>query len=282
MNKMLVIARREYREVLRTKMFWISILLPVVVMGFAAVMAMRQAGPMNEKQLVELRTMLSRMGAFAYLFIMFMSMLTPSQLLVTTLIEEKSSRIVEVLLSAVSPFELMAGNILGLFAVGVTIALVFVIALGAGAALTGLLPAPNGVLLALFLVYYLLGFAMYASVFAGVGAAFNTIKDAQTVMMPLTFVLILPMMFWMSIIQHPNSLFAVVLSIFPLTAPTVMILRVAALPSPPWWDIAGSLLLLAGSVPFIVWAATKIFRTGLLLYGKPPKLGEILRWVRNS
>ena len=89
-------------------------------------------------------------------------------------------------------------------------------------------------------------------------------------------------MFWMNIAQHPNGLFAVALSLFPPTAPTVMILRIAVLPSPPWWDIAGSLLLLAGSVPLIVWAAAKIFRTGVLLYGKPPKLGEILRWVRNS
>jgi ABC-2 type transport system permease protein len=282
MNKMLVIARREYREVLRTKMFWISMLLPIVIMFIAVGVSMRHAGPMNEKNLAEIRSVVRGMGAFIYFFIMFMSMMTPSQMLVTSLIEEKSSRVVEVLLSAVSPLELMAGKILGLIGVGLTTAAVYVIALAVVAGSTGLLQAPSATLLALFLAYYLLGFAIYASLFASVGAAFNTLKDAQTVMMPLSLLLVLPFMFWMSIAQHPNSLFAVALSIFPLTAPTVMILRVAVLPSPPWWDIAGSLLILAGSVPCIVWAAAKIFRVGVLLYGKPPKLGEILRWVRNS
>jgi ABC-2 type transport system permease protein len=282
MNKVLVIARREYREVLRTKVFWISMLLPILIMVIAVIVGVQHAGPMDERKLGEFRKVAHFLGAFIYLFIMFMSTLTPSQMLVTSLIEEKSSRVVEVLLSAVSPLELMAGKILGLFAVGVTTAMVYVIALGVVAGSTSLLQAPNATLLALFLVYYLLGFAMYASLFAGIGAAFNTLKDAQTIMMPLSLLLVLPIMFWMNIAQHPNGLFAVALSIFPATAPTVMIVRIAVLPSPPWRDIAGSLLLLAGSVPLIVWAAAKIFRTGVLLYGKPPKLAEILRWVRNA
>jgi ABC-2 type transport system permease protein len=211
-----------------------------------------------------------------------MSMLTPSQMLVTSLIEEKSSRVIEVLLSAVSPLELMAGKILGLVAVGLTIAAVYVVAVTVIAGTTGLLVAPNPALLALFLAYYLLGFAMYSAVFAGVGAAFNTLKDAQAVMVPLSLLLVVPIMCWMPIFQHPNGTLAVALSLFPPTAPTVMVLRIAALPSPPWADIAGSLLLLGGSVPLIIWAAAKVFRTGVLLYGKPPKLAEILRWVRNS
>jgi ABC-2 type transport system permease protein len=284
MNKVRIIARREYMEVLRTKIFWISMLLPILLMVIAIVVGMLHAGPMKEKTFAELRTAAHTrwMGAFVYLFIMFMSMLTPSQMLMTSLIEEKSSRVVEVLLSAVSPFELMAGKILGLVAVGLTTAAIYVASLAVVAGSTGLLQAPSAAMLALFLVYYLFGFAMFASLFAGVGAAFNTLKDAQAVMMPLSLLLILPMMFWMPIVQHPNDLFAVALSIFPLTAPTVMILRIAVLPAPPWWDIGGSLLILAGSVPFIVWAAARIFRTGVLMYGKPPKLGEILRWVRNS
>ena len=284
MNKVRIIARREYMEVLRTKIFWISMLLPILIMVIAVVVGMLHAGPMKEKTFAELRTAVHTrwMGAFVYLFIMFMAMLTPSQMLMTSLIEEKSSRVVEVLLSAVSPFELMAGKILGLVAVGLTTAAIYVASLAVVAGSTGLLQAPSAAMLGLFLVYYLFGFAMFASLFAGVGAAFNTLKDAQAVMMPLSLLLILPMMFWMPIVQHPNSLFAVALSIFPLTAPTVMILRIAVLPSPPWWDIAGSLLMLAGAVPLIVWAAARIFRTGVLMYGKPPKLGEILRWVRNS
>jgi ABC-2 type transport system permease protein len=282
MNRILVIARREYKEVLRTKLFWISTLLPILIMAVAVFAGLRHSGPMKEKDLAELHSAARAMGAFVYLFIMFMSMLTPSQMLLTSLIEEKSSRVVEVLLSAVSPLELMAGKILGIVAVGLTTAAVYVAAVVVVAGSTGLLQAPSATLLLLFLAYYLLGFAMYASLFASLGAAFNTLKDAQTVMMPLSFLLVLPLMFWMTIAQHPYGLLAVALSLFPLTAPTVMILRIAVVKTPPWWDIAGSLLMLAGSVPCIVWAAAKIFRTGILLYGKPPKLGEILRWLRSS
>jgi ABC-2 type transport system permease protein len=282
MNRILVIARREYKEVLRTKLFWISTLLPILIMAVAVFAGLRRSGPMKEKDLAELHSAARAMGAFVYLFIMFMSMLTPSQMLLTSLIEEKSSRVVEVLLSAVSPLELMAGKILGIVAVGLTTAAVYVAAVVVVAGSTGLLQAPSATLLLLFLAYYLLGFAMYASLFASLGAAFNTLKDAQTVMMPLSFLLVLPLMFWMTIAQHPYGLLAVALSLFPLTAPTVMILRIAVVKTPPWWDIAGSLLMLAGSVPCIVWAAAKIFRTGILLYGKPPKLAEILRWLRSS
>jgi ABC-2 type transport system permease protein len=202
-------------------------------------------------------------------------------MLLTSLIEEKSSRVIEVLLSAVSPFQLLAGKLLGLICVGLTSGAVFVAVLSVGGSSAGL-KAPSAALLALFVVYYLLGFVMYASIFAGVGAAFNTMKDAQAVMLPTSLLLALP--FWIApkIVEHPTAAYSVALSIFPPTAPTVMILRVAVLPAPPWLEIAVSLLLLAASVPCIVWAAAKIFRTGVLLYGKPPKLGEILRWVRNS
>lgn len=283
MNRILIIARREYMEVLRTKTFWFSTFLPVLFMAIAVGVGVWHSGKPTAEQMAGIRAMFARsMGAFFYIFVMFMSTITPSQLLLTSLIEEKSSRVIEVLLSAVSPLELMAGKILGLFAVGLTIALVYVAALAAAAGGAGLLQTPDAVRLTLFIVYYLLGFAMYASLFAGVGAAFNTVKDAQTVMMPLSVLLVLPMVLWMNIIQHPTAAYSVALSIFPLTAPTIMILRITALPSLPWRDIAASLLLLAGSVPIVVWGAAKVFRTGVLIYGKPPTLREILRWVRNS
>ena len=278
MDKMLVIARREFGEVVRTKMFWVSALLPVVVMTGFIIWAARHAGPMTGQDARVIRAM----GAFTYLFVMFMSIIPTSQMLVTSVIEEKNSRVVEVLLSAVSPFELMGGKILGLFAVGLAIAVILVTVFGVAASIVGVLQAPGPVLLALFLVYYLLGFALISSIFAAAGAAFNTLKEAQAIMMPLSLLLVLPFMFWMRIVQHPDGAFAVALSIFPPTAPTVMILRIAIMPKLPWLEIAISLLLLAASVPCAVWAAAKVFRTGILLYGKPPKLREVLRWVRHG
>ncbi|MGD0999703.1 MAG: ABC transporter permease [Candidatus Brocadiia bacterium] len=275
MNKMLVIARREYLEVLRTKMFWLGVLLPPILLLIGAMLC-------RGKHIVPTPEVLTIIGGFAYLIVMFMSVTTVSQLLVMSLIEEKSSRVVEVLLSAVSPFELMAGKILGLVAVGLTNAAVFVAALAVFAGSTGLLKAPGVTLLTLFLAYYLLGFVMYACVFASVGAACNTLKDAQAVMMPLTLAMILPLMLAMNVAQHPDGFWAVALSIFPPTAPMFMILRIVVLPAPPWLEIVISLALLAAAAPCMVWAAAKIFRTGVLLYGKAPKLGELLRWVRSS
>jgi ABC-2 type transport system permease protein len=278
MNKVLVIARREYTEVLRTKVFWVSALLPIAFVAGGIVLGARHNAFGDEAG----GRMPASMGAFMYVLVMFMSIMPTSGMLLTSLIEEKSSRVIEVLLSAASPFELMAGKILGLVCVGLTNAALFIAVLIVAAGSTGALKPPSPALVVLFLVYYLPGFVMYASIYAGVGAAFNTMKDAQVVMMPLSFLLMLPFFMAPALAEHPMAGYTVVLSVFPLTSPTTMILRIAVLPSPPWWDVAGSLLLLGGSVPLIVWAAAKVFRTGVLLYGKPPKLGEILRWVRNT
>ena len=276
MDKIRTIARREFFEVLRTRMYWVSTGLPVLIMVALIFWEGRRAGSLVAQNAQALRGL----GAFMYFFVMFMSIIGTSQMLVTSVIEEKNSRVIEVLLSAVSPFELMAGKILGLVAAGLTSAVILVTAVGVAAGSVGVLKAPSAALLVLFLIYYLLGFALVSSLFAAVGAAFNTLKEAQAVLMPLQLFLILPFMFWMTIFQHPDGALAVTLSMFPPTAPTVMILRIAVLPKPPWTDIGASLLLLCASVPCAVWAAAKVFRTGILLYGKPPKLAEILRWIR--
>ena len=108
----------------------------------------------------------------------------------------------------------------------------------------------------------------------------NTLKEAQTMMLPLMLVFLAPMMIWMQFAQNPDGWPAVALSVFPPTAPMVMMLRIAVRPGLPLFQIAASILLLAVSVPTALWAAAKIFRTGILMYGKPPTLRELLRWVR--
>jgi ABC-2 type transport system permease protein len=275
MHKTFVIARREFTEVLRAKGFWFGILLPGIVgMILAFVMGKPQSVPHPDMQPI--------IAGIVYIVIMFLAIQPTSQLLLASLLEEKSSRVVEVLFSAVSPFELMAGKILGLVAVGLMITVVFVTMMTVVAIRTGLFVVPSAALLALFLVYYLFGFVMYACVFASIGAACSTSKDVQAVMGPLLLAMLLPFAFSMTVAQHPTGFLAVALSIFPPTAPMFMILRVVILPTPPWLEIALSLALLAASAPCVVWVAAKILRTGMLLYGKQPKLTEILRWVRNS
>ena len=277
MDKIKLIARREFAEVLRTRMFWVSVLLPVALMIGVTIYGGRHSSSSGEDARA-----FQAMGAFIYFFVMFMSITATSQMLVSSLIEEKASRVAEVLLSAVSPFQLMAGKILGLVAVGLATSAVIMVAVSFAAAYSGMLRAPGPALLALFLVYYLLGFTLIASMFAAIGAMFNTHKEAQALLLPLSLLLVAPFMFWVQIARHPDGALAVALSIFPLTAPTVMILRIAVLPSIPWLDVGLSLLLLAAATPLVVWAGSKVFRIGILMYGKQPKLGQILRWIRTG
>lgn len=221
-------------------------------------------------------------AAFFCLFLMFFTIVSTSQALLTALIEERSSRVVEVLLSAVSPLQLMAGKILGLAAIGLTLAAVCTAAVLVAAASQGLLEGMSLSGLAYFLPYYLLGFLLIASLYAAVGAACNTLKEAQTMMLPVMLVFMLPMMAWVPIVRNPNSWPAVALSLFPPTAPMVMMLRLGSGSAVPAIQIAASLALLAASAPLVTLGAAKAFRTGILMYGKPPKLRELLRWMRQG
>jgi ABC-2 type transport system permease protein len=218
-------------------------------------------------------------AAFFFLFLMFFTMMSTAAALLTALIEERSSRVVEVLLSAVSPFQLMAGKIIGLAAVGLTVAGVCTAAVLLAAASKGILgDLPFGAF-AYFLPYYLLGFLMVASLYAAVGAACNTMKEAQGMMMPVTFLFMLPVMFWWLIVRYPDSWPVLALSLFPTTSPTIMLVRMGAGGHVPALQVVASLAVLALSAPLVMWAASRAFRTAILMYGKPPKLRELLRWM---
>lgn len=220
------------------------------------------------------------MSAFFVLFLMFMAIISSGQLLLTSLIEEKASRVIEVLLSAVSPFQLMAGKIAGLAGVGFTFAAVCGGVIWVAASVVGLESTLSLGSAGWFLVYFILGFPLIASVYAAAGAACNTLKEAQTTLFPLMLIFALPVVIWMPIGNHPDAWWAVAMSLFPPTAPMVMILRVGVQPDVPLLQVLASVFLLAAAVPAAVWAAAKIFRTGILMYGKPPRLRELLRWVR--
>ena len=216
---------------------------------------------------------------FMFMFLMFMGVFGTGQHILTSIIEEKSSRVMEVLLSAVSPLELMAGKILGLAGIGLTVIGLWAAAAYATARWKGMEVSFPPEMLAYFLVYFVLGFLLFSSLLAAVGSVCNTIKEAQSLLMPLTLLLMLPMMTWFNLAQHPDSTLARALSFTPPLTPMVMILRLSASHHLPAIEIAGSIAVLAASVPAAMWAAAKVFRTGVLLYGKRPGLGEIFRWV---
>ena len=241
-------------------------------------------GSTGEAQRIEGRDVIGAkmLVPFFFMYLMFMGVAGMGQHLLSSIIEEKNSRVIEVLLSALSPFELMVGKILGLGAIGLT-----VIGLWAGAAFTaargqGLEMEVTARLGICFVTYYVLGFLLFSSILAAIGSLCNTIKEAQGLMMPVMMVSIVPMLAWFKLVQDPNGTLAWGLSFVPPMTSMVMILRLASSPDIRTGEILFTIALLAATVLGAMWVAAKVFRTGILMYGKRPGLREVLRWLGQS
>lgn len=223
---------------------------------------------------------------FAMVMILYITVLLYGVNVMRAILEEKTSRIMEVMLSSARPSELMAGKIIGVAAVGLTqiiiwAAIVSVPSLGVA---TSLGPVRNILsigLLAYFAIFYLLGFALYSTLCAAVGAMVNSEQEAQQLQFLVMLPMIVAVIIMVSAIDNPGSPLALWGSLFPLTAPLIMFLRVA-LQSPPWWQIAISMGLMVATVLGLVWIAARIYRVGILMYGKRPTLPEILKWIRYA
>lgn len=224
----------------------------------------------------------SRLLPMAFMALILIAAMTGGQQLMTSTIEEKSSRVVEVLLSAVSPTELMAGKILGQMGVAS-----LMLALYAGLGILALISfAATGLLdpwlLFYLAVFFLIAFVVLASMMAAIGAAVNELREAQTLLTPVMLVVMLPMMLWLPISRDPNSMFATVLSLAPPVNPFVMMLRLGSSAPPPTWQVWLSIGIGVASAAAAVWFAGKVFRIGLLMHGKPPSFMTLVRWVRMS
>ncbi len=214
-----------------------------------------------------------------FLLLLFFTILGSSQALLTSTLEEKANRVIEVLLSSVSPFQLMAGKIAGTCAVGLTIMAIWATGGLSALAANGIRVVSGGQVL-LCLAYYLLGFLLVASLMVAAGSACNTLKEAQSLLQPITFLLTMPLLAWIAVAKAPNGTFAVVLSFIPLFTPFLMMMRVGTTTPPPPLEVAASLAVLALSAFLAMRLAARVFRVGVLLYGKPPSLREIVRWAR--
>ncbi len=222
---------------------------------------------------------------FIFTMLIFVGIMTSSHGLLNSIIEEKNNRVIEVLLAAVSPLEMMAGKILGQSAIGLTLVTLYATGGAAAAMFSGFGSVLSGIgpdKIVVLVLNMLLGFLLFNSMFAAVGSSVNSIKEAQNFITPMMMVLVVPMMFWTIIAQQPHGTLAVSLSLIPPVSPLVMIMRVAALPAVPWLQVALSLLILTGAVAAVVWAASRVFRVGILMYGKAPSVRELIRWVRES
>jgi ABC-2 type transport system permease protein len=215
-----------------------------------------------------------------------MTIFISSGYLLQSVAEEKESRVVEIVISSVRPVELMAGKVAGLGALGLTqvsIWLLSAVGFSGGAvallAVAGAAVIPVRVLV-LGVVYYVLGFTLYAILMAGVGALGATSQESQQLAGVFSFFAAIPYMLSGFLFTNPNMGVARVLSFFPLTAPTMMMLRLP-LAEVPWVDVAGSIVALLLSIPAALWAGAKLFRVGLLIYGKRPTLKEMWLILRE-
>jgi ABC-2 type transport system permease protein len=231
--------------------------------------------------------------AIALVVLLYTSLLMYGIITMRSVIEEKTTRTMEVLISAVRPFELLAGKILGVaaaaftqFAIWMTsTALLFsygalaAMGMGGKSMLSGVHVPPSLILYAT--LFFFGGYFLYSAMFAAVGAACSNEQDAQQLqwlaMGPLVFCMII----YSLILNDPSSKMAVILSEIPFFAPVLMSLRIS-LQTPPLWQIALSLGLLVLTTIVMIWLSAKIYRVGVLMYGKRPSLIEMARWLRYS
>jgi ABC-type Na+ efflux pump permease subunit len=217
-----------------------------------------------------------------FMVLLMMSVMGSGQGLLTTTIEEKSSRVMEVLLSAVSPMQLMAGKLLGHMAITL-LAMSIYILIGlltlTSFSMFGLL---QPILILYLFIFFVIGFFTLGSLMMAAGAAVNDMREAQSLMTPLMLVLILPWFMMIPVSRNPDSTFAIVTSFVPPLNSFGMLLRLASTQPPPLWQVWASIAIGILGVIAATWVAAKIFRIGLLMFGKPPDFKTLVRWVRAA
>ena len=255
-------------------------------------------------------------GGFGYLIFMFIIIYGTS--VMRSVIEEKTSRIIEVIISSVKPFQLMLGKIFGNALAGVLQFVIWMISAGFLLFIITLIFGPeatnmNGVqgvgvstemanqvqetanndlqlvlaemknlpimtLFFSFIIYFVGGYLIYSSIYAAIGAAVDSETDTQQFMMPVLMPLMIAIYVGFSVIENPHGPIAVGFSIFPLTSPIVMLMRIPF--GVPWWQLVVSMVLLIITFLGMVWFAAKIYRVGILMYGKKPSYKELYKWLK--
>jgi ABC-2 type transport system permease protein len=235
------------------------------------------------------KDLLSEWGVvFVFIMILYMTLLTWGMSIQRSLIEEKGSRVIEVLLSSLEPRDLFIGKIVGLGAVGLTQVAVWSLtglALGfytfvAAAQYFDYFNVPP-VVLVYFIIFFILGFLFYSAIFALVGGICSTEQEAQQLQGIVTLPMVVPILIIMLVIQSPNSPLAVVLSMIPLFSPMLMLARTVIL-MPDFWQIALSIVILVVSIYGVISFSSRVFRVGILMYGKRPGIREIIKWYKYS
>jgi ABC-2 type transport system permease protein len=232
--------------------------------------------------------------AYGAAILLYMTILLYGITVMRSVIQEKTSRVLEVIVACASPWDLMVGKLIGVGAVGLTQMGCWLTAGTLLASFRGPLLASFGVAgadaialpdvgagaLAVVAFYFLGGYALYSAIYAAVGAVNNSERDAQQAQMPITFLLVGAFMCFPVITGAPRDAPAIALSLVPFFSPVLMPMRCFLTPVPAW-QLAASIALLVGSIVATTWVASRVYRVGILMYGKKPTLGELVKWVRE-
>tara|TARA_B110000444_G_scaffold241322_1_gene257598 strand:- start:1317 stop:2087 length:771 start_codon:yes stop_codon:yes gene_type:complete len=225
-----------------------------------------------------------------FVYLMFLSLMQSVQYLLSNTIEEKSNRIIEVLLASVTAGELMMGKLLGIGLSGLTTIAAWLLSFFLSITLyqssqTELIGQIVDVILSSelipwFVFYYFAGYALYSGVFLAIGSLCNTLKEAQAMMIPMIMIQVIPLTMMVFVVRDPNNTIVRAIYWFPLFTPYLMMNRAAA--DPPLVDVLGTTIVLLLSIALILWLSGKIFRMGVLRTGQPPKLIELLHMMRHG
>ena len=247
-------------------------------------------GAAEGEEAVSMADTFRQYAPIGFVYLMFVSLMQSVQYLLSNTIEEKSNRIIEVLLASVTAGELMMGKLLGIGMSGLTTIAVWLLSFFLFISLyqsaqTELIGEIIDVILGSelipwFVFYYFAGYALYSGVFLAIGSLCNTLKEAQALMMPMILVQIVPIAMMAFVVLDPNNSLVRAMSWFPLFTPYLMMNRAAA--DPPLIDIIGTTLLLLISIVLVLWLSGKVFRLGVLRTGQPPRLMELMRILRRA
>jgi len=321
MKKIWLIVKREYVTRVRNKTFLVSTILTplffvalIIAITYISASNIEKGGDIpggivNNDPIKDKNAGIAYVAGYASSFLIYLVILIYGTMVMRGVSEEKTSRVAEIIISSVKPFQLMMGKILGIGAVGLTqfliwmvlivlfssVAFIFIPSPPAGgtpasetqaAAILQELSAVNiPLLIVCFAFYFVFGYLFYASLFAAVGSAVNEdAHDTQSLMFPITMPIVLAIVIMMQAINQPSGPLAVWTSLIPFFSPVVMMARLPfGVPSTvAYWELAASMLLLAGGFILITWLSAKIYRTGILLYGKKITWREMWKWMARS
>ncbi|HEV2702866.1 MAG TPA: ABC transporter permease [Steroidobacteraceae bacterium] len=224
----------------------------------------------------------ARILPFACGVLIFMGVMMGGSGLMTSTVEEKSNRVIEVLLAAVSPLELMYGKLLGQLGLGLTLMGVYLVLSVYTLGQYSLAVLLDPMLIVYLLAFYIVTYMVFGSLMLTIGAAVNQMAEAQSFMGPLVILLVVGYSMTGIIGQAPNSTFSVAMSFIPPINTFAMMGRIASSAPPPAWQVWATLGVSCVAVAAVVWFAAKVFKIGLLMHGKPPSIATLIQWARMA